>query len=266
MKHFPNICTLANLFFGCIAITYILHAPVFFQQVAEDIYPVLGVEQMVMGSLFISLAALMDVFDGLAARTLNVTSALGRDLDSLADLVSFGVAPSMIMFKLLWAAYMSEPGAMHTPMMVMAPAFLLACFGALRLARFNQTSAGQQDYFTGMPIPAAGMLIASLPLIQWFGAPYGIPELLLHRWLMYGLIGIVCFLMVSKVRFLKWKAPGKGLAAWWPQLLIVLIIAAGAPVFKFAVVPLAFLVYILCSLVYRYPPAAISSAQHNTAG
>lgn len=263
MKHLPNICTLANLFFGCIAITFILNAPVFFQQVGEDIYPVLGVEQMVYGSLFILLAAFMDVLDGFMARALKVDSPLGRDLDSLADVVSFGVAPAMILFKLLWSAYMSEPGALQTPMLVMAPAFLLPCFGALRLARYNQTSAEQRAFFSGMPIPAAGLFVASLPLWVWYAPPVDLSGWLTNRWFLYGVIALLCFLMVSKLRFLKWKAGGKGAAAWWPQIVLAGVLIAGAPFLRFAIVPVVFLAYIVLSLLYKYPDGHGAQAHAN---
>ncbi len=254
MKHLPNICTLANLFFGCTAITFILNAPAFLNTITgEDYFPVIGLEQMYYGSLFIALAALMDVLDGFAARSLKVNSLIGKDLDSLADVVSFGVAPSMILFKLLWFAYMSEPGALDAPMLATTPAFLIACFGALRLATFNQTSGKQQNHFVGMPIPAVGLIIASLPLIRWFPSPVNIDALLQNKWLLYILIGLLCFFMVSKIKFLKWKAPGKGIGAWWPQILMVAALAAGAPFLKFAVVPVVFVLYILLSMVYRYP-------------
>jgi CDP-diacylglycerol--serine O-phosphatidyltransferase len=253
MKHLPNICTLANLFFGCIAIAFILNAPSFLTAIGEDYQPVLGLEQMYWGSMFIALAALMDVVDGFAARSLNVSSLIGRDLDSLADVVSFGVAPSMILFKLLWFAYMSEPGALDAPLLATTPAFLIACFGALRLARFNQTSTQQRDYFAGMPIPATGLIIASLPLISWYPTGYNFNAILTNKWFLYGLIIALCLLMVSKIKFLKWKAAGKGIAAWWPQILMLVIIIAGAPFLKFAIIPLVFLVYIICSLLYKYP-------------
>jgi CDP-diacylglycerol---serine O-phosphatidyltransferase len=254
MKHLPNICTLANLFFGCIAIAFILNAPAFVTTVnAEEYRPVLGLEQMYWGSIFIALAALMDVFDGFAARSLKVHSLIGKDLDSLADVVSFGVAPSMILFKLLWLAYMSEPGALDAPLLATTPAFLMACFGALRLARFNQSNSTQQDYFTGMPIPAAGLIVASLPLIKWYPTALNVDSLLMSKWFLYLLTALLCFLMVSKIKFLKWKAAGKGIAAWWPQIVMVLALAAGWPFLKFLTVPLVFLLYILLSLVYRYP-------------
>jgi len=256
MKHIPNICTLANLFFGCIAITYILHAPFFYQEVGEEVYKVFGVEQLAMGSLFICLAAIMDVFDGFAARALKVNSLIGKDLDSLADVVSFGVAPSMILYKLLWSAYMAEPGALQTPIVVVMPAFLVACFGALRLAKFNQTSATQQNYFLGMPIPAVGLLVASLPLLAWY-APPAVSDLLLNRWALYAVTTLVCYLMVSKIKFLKWKASGKGNGAWWPQIGMVLALAIGAPFLKFAVIPAVFVLYILFSVVYKHPAVVV---------
>lgn len=219
----------------------------------EDYQPVLGLEQMYWGSLFIALAAIMDVFDGFAARSLKVSSMIGRDLDSLADVVSFGVAPSMILFKLLWFAYMAEPGALDAPLLATTPAFLIACFGALRLARFNQTSTQQKDYFAGMPIPAVGLIIASLPLISWYPTRFNFNAILTNKWFLYGLIITLCLLMVSKIKFLKWKAPGKGAAAWWPQILMLAVFAGGVFFLKFAVIPLVFIVYIICSLVYKYP-------------
>lgn len=254
MKHLPNICTLANLFFGCVAIAFILDSPTFLTTINnEDFRPVLGSEQMYLGSLFIALAALMDVLDGFVARALNVSSNLGKDLDSLADVVSFGVAPSMILYKLLWLAYMSEPGALDAPLLATTPAFLIACFGAFRLARFNQTSTQQKQYFSGMPIPATGLIVASLPLIQWYSGKQDFSHILTNKWFLYALIAILSFLMVSKVKFLKWKAPGSGIGAWWPQILMLVAVVVGAPFLNFAVVPLVFVIYLICSLVYRYP-------------
>jgi CDP-diacylglycerol--serine O-phosphatidyltransferase len=251
MKHLPNTLTLANLFFGCIAIAFILNAPAFLDTVTgETYYPVMGMAQIYWGSVFIGLAALMDVLDGLTARLLKVSSPLGKDLDSLADIVSFGVAPAMILFKFLWWSYMSEPGALETSMLVTAPAFLIPCFGALRLARYNQTATAQKNYFSGMPIPAAGLLVAALPLMIWFPSAWDITPLLKNRWMLYLLIALLCYFMVSNIKFLKWKASGKGIAAWWPQMLFLLVIVVGFPFLKFGVVPLAFVLNVLLSIIY----------------
>lgn len=250
MKHLPNLLTLANLFFGCAAIAFILDAPAFLTTVTGESYtPVLGVPQLYYGSIFIGVAALCDVFDGLAARLLGVSSALGKDLDSLADVVSFGVAPAMIMYKLLWFSYMAEPGAMDTSFWVTAPAFLLPCFGAFRLARYNQTAAQQTQMFLGLPIPAMALVVASFPLIRIFPGIFDLSFYLANRWFLYAIILVLCFLMVSKWRFLKWKAAGKGIVGWWPQIVLSLTLVVGFIFLKFAVVPLVFVLYLILSMI-----------------
>lgn len=254
MKHLPNLLTLANLFFGCVAITFILDAPAFLTTVTGESYtPVLGLPQLYWGSIFIGIAALCDVFDGLTARVLGVESAIGKDLDSLADVISFGVAPAMIMYKLLWYSYMSEPGALDTSLWVTAPAILLPCFGALRLARYNQTASEQKKYFSGLPIPAMGLLIASFPLMTWYPTIVDGSFIFQNRWLLYAIIIILCFLMVSKMKFLKWKAVGSGISAWWPQIVLALALVIGFIFLKFAAIPLVFVLYLILSLVYPYP-------------
>lgn len=259
MKQIPNIITLSNLFFGCVAITFILSAPTFLTSVnGEDYTPVMAPAQLYWGSFFIGLAALMDVFDGLAARLLKIESTLGRELDSLADVVSFGVAPSMILFKLLWMIYMSEPGAMETSMWVTAPAFLIACFGAFRLAKYNLSANEQKTNFVGMPIPAVGLLIASLPLVIWFPGSLDISLLFINRWVLYAIIIVLCYLMNSKILFFKWKSAGKGVSAWIPQIIIALVVIIGAPFLKFGVIPIAFIVYVLLSLLKKKKPLEIN--------
>lgn len=248
MKHLPNILTLLNLFCGCIAIAFIVSALPYRWTTDNAVYfRIEGVEQMYMGSIFIGVAALLDMLDGLAARMLHSFSPLGKDLDSLADVVSFGVAPAMIFFKLLWDAYMQDTTALDTPVIVTAPAFLLACFAALRLARFNQTSDEQKNTFIGMPTPAVGLFTASLPLIIFFNSDKSWISWLQNKWILYILIALLCWLMHSPIRFFKWKATG-GIGAWWRQIVIALVIIIGAFVINFAIIPVAFLLYILLSL------------------
>lgn len=97
---------------------YCLHSnsQPFVNEVNGEQYWVSGTTQAYYGSLFIFMAAVFDLFDGMVARWLGVQSPIGKDLDSLADVVSFGVAPSMIIFKMLWAAYMAKPHAMDVSM------------------------------------------------------------------------------------------------------------------------------------------------------
>lgn len=258
MKHLPNLLTLANLFCGCLAIAYILTSqPYVYRDVTDrSVHWIMGTEQIYMGSVFIGIAAICDMLDGFAARALNVFSPIGKDLDSLADVVSFGVAPSMIMFKCLWDARMQEYNALDASMLTMMPAFLIACFAALRLAKFNITADTQRNYFIGMPVPAVGIFIGSFPIILWNNIPK-VPALLSNRWVLYGIIALVCWLMVSKVRFFKMLPSKKGLAYWWPQLVVLFTGLAAIPFLGFAALPAAFVMYVILSLVYRYPEETV---------
>lgn len=208
MKHVPNILTLSNLFSGCIAIAFILHWQPFLAEVNGFDYWISGTQQAYYGCIFIFIAALFDVLDGAAARWLGVNSLIGKDLDSLADVISFGVAPSMILMKLLWAAWMQKPSAMDIPMLAVAPAFLLACFAALRLAKFNN-SEPTTLFFTGVPVPAIGLLVASFPLIIFYN-PFNASQLFHNPWVIYMIILFLSWLMVSKFKFFAIKGLLKG--------------------------------------------------------
>lgn len=254
MRHLPNILTLTNLVCGCIAIVFILNSQPFRVVGAnpDEFYWVFGTEQAYWGSIFIGIAALCDLLDGFAARALQVFSPIGKDLDSLADVVSFGVAPSMILFKMLWSAYMEEAGALDVEMLATVPAFLVACFAALRLARFNITAQQQKWTFTGMPVPAVGIVVASFPLINLYN-PYQAGAFLQGKWTIYLIIGILCWLMVSRIPFFKLVPAKWKMAYMWPQLILLIVSVALLPVLNAATVPVAFLLYILLSFIYKVP-------------
>lgn len=251
MRHLPNLLTLANLFCGCIAIAFVLSAQNFTTNFDMGEYiEVPAVAQPYWGSVFIFLAAIFDMLDGWVARALKVFSPIGKDLDSLADVVSFGIAPSMILMKMLWSSYMLQPEAMDVSMLAMSPAFLVACFAALRLARFNISSTEQSQFFKGMPVPAVGIFVASFPLIQWQN-PLGLGLQLYNTWLLYALIALLCWLMVSGVRFFKFIPSGFSIGNLWPQLIIIIAAAASFPVLKTAAIALAFILYVLLSFVHK---------------
>ena len=255
MKHLPNLLTVANLFCGCIAIAFILNLQPFWGNLPDGQHLVSATEQAYLGTLFIFIAAFCDLLDGLVARTLKIFSPIGQDLDSLADVVSFGVAPSMILFKLLWAGYMLQPDAMSVDMLAMCPAFLIACFAALRLARYNITAASQRSYFIGMPTPAVGLFIATFPLINWYN-PYNVSRYLYNVNIIYILIALLCWLMVSRIRFFKFIPEKWSLAYTWPQLVLLVVTLATLPFLKIAALPLAFILYMVLSLVYKTPAIA----------
>lgn len=238
---------------GCIAITYIMNAPIKLYTDANSVNAFIDPQNLVMGSIFIGLAAIFDVFDGLVARMMNTFSPIGKDLDSLADVVSFGVAPGMILYKMLWFAQSSQQNALDMNTLMLIPAFILPCFAALRLATFNQDVSGQKKYFKGMPSPASGIIVATLPLILEYDKNDFIRGLILNKWFLYGVVIILSYLMVSKIKFLKWKAPGTGIAAWWPQILIVLTIVLGSFIIGYSAILLGVIVYIICSMLYKYP-------------
>lgn len=259
MKHLPNLLTLGNLFCGCIAIAYILTAQPYTTMSLQGGLPtwswVYGAEQIYLGSIFIGIAGICDMLDGFVARALRVESSIGKELDSLADVVSFGVAPSVIMYKFLWDALMSEKNAMDIHMPAMAPAFLIACFAALRLAKFNTKPDGPKGFFEGMPTPAVGIFVGSFPLLAWFN-PYGIGGMLHNKWVLYLIIGVLCWLMVSRISFLKLMPAKWKLGSAWPQLILVIVTLAVMPFLHVAAIPLAFVLYILLSLVHRAPQEA----------
>lgn len=257
MKHLPNILTLCNLFCGCIAITFIMSAPIQMLQTDIPTDVALMKHNLAMGSVFIALAALFDVFDGLTARMLNASSPIGKDLDSLSDVVSFGVAPGMILFKFLSFVIANNPELGLSPLLAY-PAFILPCFASLRLAIFNQDSGAQSKYFKGMPSPASGMIVATLPLMYAFDSNFITQLMQQNVWCYYLIIICLSLLMVSKRNFLKWKAPLPGIQYWWPQILTAIVAIGGAFVFGVTAIFLAFIVYIISSLIYKYPATTSS--------
>ena len=275
MRHLPNFLTLANLFFGCCAIVMTLSAQNFsVLGMAGD--PLLatevpGVEQPYWGSLFIGLAALCDMLDGAAARALKVHSPIGADLDSLADVVSFGVAPSMMLYKMLWAAAARQPDALDVTLWSTFPAFLIAVFAALRLARFNVSAPRYgAGAFEGMPTPAVGLFVASLPLVQWYN-PLGLGMLLYNRWLLLGIVALLCWAMVSRQRFLKGLPASWKPAHAWPQIVLVVAALLLIPLLGWAAAPGVFLLYIVLSFIAPRPEgkgnrtldAHLADAQHH---
>lgn len=263
MRHLPNLLTLCNLFCGCIAISFILAAQNF--HTGFDLFEyveVPAVEQPYWGSFFIFLAAFFDLLDGWAARALKIDSPIGKDLDSLADVVSFGVAPAMILFKLLWTAHIIQPDALDIPLLLMAPAFLVACFAALRLARFNQGQNQDRYAFQGLPTPAAGLLVASFPLIVWQN-PAGLSSYLYKPWVLYAVIALLSWLMVSNIRFFKLLPVSWHFRHLWYRLVLVGGTLLAIPFVGAATVTVAFLLYFLLSLFIRQPEATIDSSVNN---
>lgn len=253
MKQLPNILTLANLFCGALAIIFILQTPGYIATFNGQDYMVAAPQPVYYASILIAVAAVIDFLDGFAARLLRAQSPIGKELDSLADVVTFGVAPGMIMYQLLRSAYMQMPDAINVNIASMAVALLLPCFGAYRLARFN-TDERSRNHFVGLPIPAAGLVVASFPLIMLHN-PAGLAPWLQKTWVLYLVIALLCYLMISTLPMISLKFKSPGLKENLSRYLLVALSAISIPFLHYAAAPFAFALYVILSLAM--PPRKV---------
>jgi CDP-diacylglycerol--serine O-phosphatidyltransferase len=204
-----------------------------------------------MGSLFIFAAAVVDFLDGFLARAMKATSKMGAQLDSLSDVVSFGVAPGMILYQLLRISYAQEENGLDVSMISLLPAFIFTAAAAWRLAKFN-ISTNQTDGFLGVPTPAAGLLIASFPLITWYGY-FGMQTLFINKWFLYAVIFLVSWLMVSNLPLMALKFKDfsfKNNASKFTLAVLSIIVVIVLAVMKsiWLAWPIIFILYIVLSL------------------
>ena len=250
-KQIPNLITLLNLFFGCLAILSAVEASTLFTLDETGGTVIIPIPASIFyASLYIGLAGLMDFLDGYAARFFNVSSEMGKQLDSLADVVSFGVAPAFIVFQFLKYSNSSEIGALSIPNIWLYAAFLIPMAGAYRLARFN-IDAAQTTYFKGVPIPMIGILTAAFPLIYWNSNSPIIHSLFKTPLFWYAYILLVSILMVMKVPMLALKGFGNKKQLIIPLLIVLLEVVATAYFYNWLAIPFGFIGYCLVSLLYK---------------
>ncbi|MBQ6732861.1 MAG: CDP-alcohol phosphatidyltransferase family protein [Paludibacteraceae bacterium] len=194
-QHIPNMVTCLNLLSGCVATVFALQGDAF------------------TATIFIMAGAVFDFFDGFLARLLDAHSVIGKDMDSLADDITFGLAPAALMFSLFKQyPYVTEFGAIYVPY----TAFLIAAFSAIRLAKFNN-DARQTKSFIGLPTPANALLIAGIanaPMasfmwMDWpeFATLWRCPGVGLSVLII--LTGTLCYLLVSEIPMFSLKERGK---------------------------------------------------------
>ena len=216
-KYIPNFLTCCNLICGCLGIVYCLE------------------ERSIPAAYFVWIAALFDFFDGFAARLLKVHSTIGKELDSLADVVSFGVLPSLVMYKLI-ASSSSIPWLPYA-------AFMIAAFSALRLAIFNVDET-QRDSFKGLNTPANTLFITSLPLLSG-----SITRWLHQDWFLVLITIAFSLLMVSPIKFFAFKFKNFTWAGNQSRFSFIGLSTVLLVIFQFAAIPLIILLYILTSLI-----------------
>lgn len=249
MKQIPNLFTLLNLVFGCLAIIFILQTGETLVTQNEGTWIAQLPEKIWWGSICIGIAAIVDFLDGFVARLFKAESAMGKELDSLADIVSFGVAPGMILFQLLRISYISEESGLDTTLYSLVPALLFPCAGAYRLARFN-TDTSQQFGFRGVPIPAAGLVVASLPLILFYNY-FGLVSIILNKWILYAIIIVLSYLMISNLSLMALKFKDFTWRNNLSKIILVLLSIIAAIFLQWLAVPVIFILYILLSLAFK---------------
>jgi CDP-diacylglycerol--serine O-phosphatidyltransferase len=231
-RHIPNAITCLNLFLGCVACVMAFQG--------DYLY----------AAIFIYIASVLDFLDGLAARLLNAYSSIGKELDSLADAISFGLAPGIILFSWLQKLMPDHPFIAYI-------AFVIPIFSALRLAKFNVDSR-QTTSFIGLPTPANAIFIASLFALCHKPFLLGIfphdwiiilSNILSKSWIVILIIFTLSFLLVCKLPMfslkfntLKWKE--NRVRYIFLALSLVLLV-----IFQLVAIPLIIILFILISLV-----------------
>jgi CDP-diacylglycerol---serine O-phosphatidyltransferase len=250
MKQIPNLFTLLNLVFGCLAIISILQNGIAIQYSEQGVQYIDIPEKIWMASLFIGLAAVVDFLDGFVARLFNASSEMGKQLDSLADVVSFGVAPSLIVYQFLRMSFAREEYGIESSVLWLVPALFIAAASAYRLARFNIDNS-QQYGFKGVPTPAAGLLIASFPMIYWHVDNVFFIQVLQNKWFWYGLIILISWLLTSNLPLMALKFTNRSAKANLPKIILIAFSLIAIIFLKWLAVPVIFVAYIILSLLYK---------------
>ena len=243
IKQIPNIITSLNLLCGCVAVLF---------AVSGD---------LISASFFVFFGIFFDFFDGLAARLLNAHSDVGLEFDSLADMITSGVAPAIVMVQLLSESFFGQPlnitetfsaDGWNMGMTNYLPliGLLIAIASGYRLAKFN-VDTRQTTSFIGLPTPANALLILSLPLILHFQPLEWVEEILRNKWFLIGLTIVSSMLLNAELplfglKFKTWDFKSNAIRYVFLAVCSVLLVSL-----KFIAIPLIILTYILLSLFWK---------------
>ncbi len=236
-RHIPNFITSLNLVSGSLAIIFAVDG------------------HLIWAGIFICAAAVFDFMDGFAARLLKSYSEVGKQLDSLADVVSFGLAPGAILFTLLEFSMFNsnqriyEISAPWYEWLILFSAFLIPVFGALRLAKFNVNTSGE-SFFRGLPIPANGIFWASLGLMLELPR---YQELFQHLYTTTNLFILNVFfsaLMVSDLPMFSLKFTSLRFGENWYRFVFIGMCLVLFSLFTFYGIALSIAVYILLNVIF----------------
>lgn len=229
IKHIPNTITCCNLISGCVSILFLCH------------------NHVLWAAAMIFVAAVFDFLDGFTARLLDAKSPIGGELDSLSDVVSFGVAPSFIV-----AWFLSKTGVgwwIHDFNVFPVLAFILAAFAAVRLAKFNLDTR-QTSSFIGLPVPAVGLFIASLPFMLFrLGHDTWLYNFVMNPYFLLAMVAVFSWLMISEVPFFSFKIKNLRFKENILRYFVVIFAIVAVIVLKCVALPFVFLFYILLSVI-----------------
>jgi CDP-diacylglycerol--serine O-phosphatidyltransferase len=242
-RHIPNLITLLNVFCGCIATVFAVQ------------------NRLELAAIFVFLGIFFDFFDGLAARALNVKSEIGLQLDSLADVITSGLVPGIVMFQLLgmsltggWNAgdlvgYDSSENGLSIlfhPLPLFG--FVITLASAYRLAKFN-IDENQTESFIGLPTPANTLLILSLPLILLYQNNDVLNGIILNPWFLIGLTFLSAFLLNANIELFALKFKNWGFKDNALRYIFIIISLILLVTLQFLAVPLIIVFYVLSSVV-----------------
>jgi CDP-diacylglycerol--serine O-phosphatidyltransferase len=239
-KNLANIFTLTNLFLGFSGIINCLYGD-----------PVTAAFLLIWASVF-------DFLDGTTARLLKTQSKLGMQLDSLADIVSFGLLPAVILHVLLIKSHQDWVYQLHftgIPLVSLLP-FVFVIATAIRLAKFN-IDEDQVKVFRGLPVPAAALFVAALPLIMRFDLyvikyeSIYLERVMLNPWFLLVVTVLLSWLMLSPIRLFSLKFSSWSFKEHIPQYLIIILFIVFFIFLYFLAIPLIILVYILLSYIFK---------------
>ena len=228
-SYIPNFITLLNLFSGCVAVIFALEG------------------NMKLTALFVCLGIFFDFFDGLLARKLKVQSELGVQLDSLADMVTSGLVPGLVLFHLL---ELTPQFSWDTINLLPYFGLLVTLASAYRLAKFN-ISTNQSDAFIGLPTPANALLIISLPLISEYQNSETIHAIILNPWVLIALTLLSCYLLNAPIKLIALKFKTWNFKDNASRYILIFLSVAIIAVFQFVGIPFVILAYIVLSIVSK---------------
>ena len=228
-----NILTLINLFSGCMAVVFLFNYQI----------------ELVPYCVLVSLVA--DFFDGFAARLTKSSSDIGLQLDSLADVVSFGFLPGAILFHLLFLKYESSDAMLSVNRIYLysAPAFILTLFSALRLAKFN-VDERQADGFIGLATPAATIFVVGL-LLVFLNNSFGLTQFIFTGKVLYGTAALLSVLMIAEIPMFGFKFKSFGWKGNEVKYLFIILSIVLIAALKFAAISLIIILYIIVSIIQK---------------